>query len=282
MSVDRLLLEVTRGEWFLDTSNIYAYLPLLQNYFAGQAAFKRPDASAVNYLLNNDARMISEPEEAGSYAYVEMVGVITRYGDECTYGAEDYARMLSKIESNSKIKGTILRMNGPGGSVGALTPMLEFAKTKTKPIVPVIGMAASMHYWYAAVLGDYLIAEDSPVTKVGSIGVMATLVDLKKKYEADGIKVHEIYAPESEHKNEVFNLALEGKYDKIKSEELSPLAKAFQAAVRENRPNLKEETGVLTGKTFFNEDAKRLGLIDAVGTLKDAIRMIDVLSEINS
>jgi len=99
-------------------------------------------------------------------------------------------------------------------------------------------------------------------------------------WEKEGFKRHDIYAPESDWKNRAFKLALEGKYDEIKQEELSPLAIAFQNAIKATRGNkLKLDVpGLLNGRMFFanNEkdnslNAKEVGLIDEVGTLDDAI-----------
>ena len=76
-------------------------------------------------------------------------------------------------------------------------------------------------------------------------------------------------------------LALEGKYELITTEHLSPLAIQFQNAVREACPNLKEEIGVLTGKTFGADKALEYGMIDAIGSLDQAINRLHILSELN-
>ena len=283
MSANRLLFEIIRGNWFLDTSNIYSYAPLLQTYLEGKQVFQKPKVEAVNKILSQSGQSIDPKSNyQDAYAFVSMTGVLTRYGDICTYGTEDYMSMLTDIEENKNIKGTVLFLDGPGGSTDAMIPVSTFAKMKKKPVVALIGTAASATYWSALEVSDHQIAEHPALSAIGSVGVMSTFVDYKEYYEKAGIKIHEIYAPESNHKNEAFKLAMEGKYDMIKEEFLSPLAKAFQAVVKRNRPNLKEETGVLTGKMFSAEKAVKLGMIDNIGNVHDAIRMIDILHEINT
>jgi len=93
--------------------------------------------------------------------------------------------------------------------------------------------------------------------------------------------VHEIFAPESEHKNKAFLLAREGKYDMIKEDYLSPSAKKFQADVRAARPNLIEELGVLTGKTFKAELAEEYNMIDSIGNMQKAVERALLLAEIS-
>jgi protease-4 len=99
-------------------------------------------------------------------------------------------------------------------------------------------------------------------------------MDWSAYYEKAGVKQHTIYSHLSEWKNRPFELALKGEYDEIKSEELDPLAKSFQEAVRKQRGNkLKEETpGILQGRMFFSGTAKQVGLIDHVESTGFAVK----------
>jgi len=118
--------------------------------------------------------------------------------------------------------------------------------------------------------------------RFGSVGVVSSFVDARQHWEEKGYKFHEIYPKESSEKNKVFNLALEGKYDRIRDEHLSPIAQKFQAAVKTARPNLKDTPGVLSGDTFTTEEALELGMIDSIGSFPAAINMVNVLCEVSS
>lgn len=282
MSATKLLFEIARGQWFLDVNNLSSYGLWLNSYLNGNKVFEKEKVEAVNRVISREKIDTSGKTVKQKFAYMSMHGVLTRFGDECMYGTEDYIEMLDQIEQNSDLEGTVIHFNGPGGSTDSMIPTLDFAKRKTKTIVGLIGAAGSATYWNALALSDYLIVEHEVLSSVGSVGVMWAYADAKPALEKRGIVFHEVYAPESEHKNQVFNLALEGKYDQIKTEMLSPLAKAFQADVRKNRPDLKEETGVLTGKMFQGSEAVRLNMVDAVGNLEDALTMLNVLNEIKN
>ena len=67
----------------------------------------------------------------------------------------------------------------------------------------------------------------------------------------------------------------------IKEEYMSPMAKKFQGGVRESRPGLIEEVGVLTGKTFFADKALALKMIDSIGGMDAAVRQAIILSSIS-
>lgn len=281
MNANKLFNEIMRGQWFLDVHNLESYNAWMETYLRGGQVFDKEPVEAVNRLISSSTADESSEETEENYAYISMHGVLTRFGGMCLYGTEDYANMLDEIESNPDIAGTVIHFNGPGGSTDAMIPILDFKTRKTKPIVGLVGYAGSATYWSAVELSDYLIAEHEVLTAVGSVGVMWAYADFKPQLEKKGVVFHEIYADESTEKNKVFNLALEGKYEQIKTEMLSPMAKAFQQAVRANRPQLVEEEGVLTGKMFQAAKAKEYGMIDAVGNLQDALKMVQMMKEIN-
>jgi len=233
-----------------------------------------------DYLTNGWGQIVSTKFDIpqGSYAMVNMMGPVIKMGDMCTYGADEIVGALNKLNSLNNIKGIIMNIDGPGGAVSAIGPFLQFAKNKRKPIVGLIDMAASLHYWTAVSVCDHLMVDNDVSAMVGSVGVVVSFADTKPYYEEMGIKFHEIYPPESKDKNLSFRKALDGDYDKIIAEHLSPIAQKFQAAVRAGRPNLKEKDGVLTGRTFCADEALDYGMIDSIGDLQEAMKVVDRLA----
>lgn len=279
MSANRLLFEIVRGVWCIDVSNIYAYAPVVQNILKGENVYapKQPITNLMSFY-DSEGRKVKRDSFQEGFAQIDLVGELTLYGGLCTYGAKDYVEQLEAANNNPNVKGSLLYIDGPGGSVSSINPFREFKSKKKKAVVGVVNSACSAHAWAMFEVCDYIIALDPISGRFGSVGVMCTLADVKAFYEAKGYKLHEIYADESSDKNLSFRKALEGKYEMIKEEELSPIAKKFQNAVRAARPNLKDKPGVLTGKTFFAEEAKEIGFIDAVGSIEDAFAMIEIIN----
>src|SRR5690606_21666990 len=129
-----------------------------------------------------------------------------------------------------------------GGSVAAIPPFLDFAKRKRKPIVGLCDASLSLHRWIPDAVCDYQIAENDICARFGSVGVVSSWMDATKYYEEMGVKIHEVYPKESEHKNEVWRMIQEdeekGK-QLLRDQHLSPMAIKFQDAVRKAHPNLK-------------------------------------------
>lgn len=281
MKVNLLLSEVIRGTWLLEPSYLLGFAPQVQKIIAGEDLNFQESTNALIKILDPSGHVVKADEDGrtevpeGSYAVVSMLGAVIKYGDFCTYGADEIVGALQAADKNPRIKGTVFAIDGPGGAVSAIGPFLQFAKTKTKPIVGLADACMSLHYWSAVSVCDHLMADNDVSARFGSVGVVSSFQDAKPYWEEKGIKFHEIYPPESENKNEAFRLALEGKYDMIIEEHLSPIAQKFQAAVRAGRPNLKEEKGVLNGKTYDADKAMGLGMIDGIGSLADAMEMIN-------
>jgi ATP-dependent protease ClpP protease subunit len=66
-----------------------------------------------------------------------------------------------------------------------------------------------------------------------------------------------------------------GDYDKIKAEDLSPLAIKFQNAVRE-ACKFKRSWRINRKKTFGADKALEYGMIDAIGSRDQAIQILHV------
>jgi protease-4 len=274
MKFNPILSEIFRGQWLLDHNSIENYYPIIEGLYNGKKltfdSKYTPEPLALEIL---DERGVPIRTSAGqplqvpsnSIAQVKMIGEIARYGDWCVTGADEIVAQLAAAQSLNSVDATILKIDGPGGTVKAIGPFKEFAKIKTKPIIGLVEDALSLHYWAAVELCDYIIAANDVSARFGSVGVVCSFRDNQEAMEKMGIKFHEIYPDESNHKNDVYTLARQGKYELIKAEQLSPMAQKFQAGVRDNRPNLKEEVGVLTGKTFFADKALEYGMIDAIG-----------------
>ena len=291
MKTSKLLSEIIRGEWLINPHELEGYAPFVHSLFTGgnlalpTGKESKPEIKMMdiegNELMDHGTSSAGQ-SEASKIAVISMIGPVIKYGDMCTYGADEIVGMLDRANKDDSVKGIIFYIDGPGGSVSAINPFIEFSARKKKPVVVLSDMAASLHYWTACTVADHIMGENVVSGRFGSVGVVSSFVDAQKHWEEKGYKFHEIYPKESSEKNQVFNLALKGEYERIQEEHLSPIAQKFQAAVRAARPNLKEEKGVLTGATFTTEEAVELGMIDSIGNFQSAINMVNLLTEVSS
>jgi protease-4 len=280
-------MDLNRGQWAMSFEGVLAYMPMMQKIMSGEHVPVIEKTHALMNVVDQNGKpvradasgMIDAP--MGSVAIIDMVGPVMKYGDMCTYGAEEIVAALYAADRNPNIIGTIFNEDGPGGGVNAIGPFMQFAKDKTKPVVAIADECASLHYWAMCAIADYKMADNNVSAAFGSVGVVASFADNRKYLESLGYVFHDIYPKESLHKNQAVQLALQGKYEMITEDHLSPLAIKFQNAVRAACPNLKEEIGVLTGKTFGADLALEYGMIDAIGSLDQAMNKLHIMSELN-
>jgi protease-4 len=277
MKHNPFITEILRGEWLIHEPEVY--YELAENFRkTGVFNFKNNpediDLSAFSILDDFGTAMRVDEKMTvprNSIAQISLRGEIAAYSDWCIQGADQIVENLFKAQENSNVDATVFRIDTPGGSVKAGDNFSEFGRYKKKPVVGLVKDALSLGYLAAIECCDYIMMDGDFSSRVGSIGVVATLRDNTKMLEEAGIKVHEIYPPESNHKNKDIQEAKKGEYSGIIKNSLSPLAKGFQNRAIELRTNLIQEEGVLNGAVYFAKDAVRLGLADGIGDIRKAI-----------
>lgn len=282
MKFNPILSQVLREHWFMYEQEAMRYAPLLFNFITGSSEIEFEEVKPVILCIDRSGREYSTYDDApeGSVAIVGLSGAMTKADGLCNLGTKSIAKQLSEALSHPNIAGAVNVGDTGGGAVTSIPPLVQAYQTRQKPVVGFVDdMAASAGY-YVFSHADEIIASNNLSAMVGSIGVMISLTDIQPYYEKMGVKFHTIYAPESTDKNKAFELAMKGEYELIKTEMLSPLARNFQSVVRENRKGKLDESvpGLLSGKVFFADDAKKAGLIDSIGTLDYAVDRVLKLS----
>lgn len=236
---------------------------------------------AVFNIYNEEGVLVTDREQPipeGSIAVVELIGPMIKYGNWFCWGADEISGFIAQAMANDNIIGIILKVDSGGGAVDAIAPFADVLQNRTKPVVALCDLCASAAL-YTAIHADHVMAENAISAEFGSIGVMVSFTDYSEYDKKNGIKRHVIYAPESTHKNKPFEMALQGNYELMESQVLSPMARQFQAAVKENRPQLKADVdGILNGRMFYAHKALEYGLIDSIGSMRQALQKVKQLA----
>ncbi|HEM55243.1 MAG TPA: S49 family peptidase, partial [Thermodesulfobium narugense] len=94
--------------------------------------------------------------------------------------AEEYLMAIKEMAKNRGIKAVVVRIDSPGGSVGASQEIFEeLKKTRVKkPVIVSMGSVAASGGLYVALGGTKIFA--SPGTVTGSIGVVLEIPNIEK------------------------------------------------------------------------------------------------------
>lgn len=274
------LSQIIRGIWAIRPEDAIAQKGIILNilkstvnkdYPPSLLSESHPIIRCTNLGECEENRFDSAPKN--SVAIISFHGTMVKHGDMCTYGTAEIADVINEAADSDQICAIVLRIDSGGGAVNAIAPLttaIKYAQSKNKPVIALCDVAASAAYWVASAC-DHIMAENNISSEFGSIGVMCSFIDVRPVLEKEGYKFHEIYSDFSQDKNAAFHAALKGEYDKIKVEDLNPLALSFRDHVIKHRPNLIESTpGILSGKMFWTDEALSFGLIDSIGNIEDA------------
>lgn len=283
-----ILNEIIHGQWLMSTEGLMKMERFFKNLppQPSSEAREKDRSAQILHFYNEDMerigpRDISEIPE-GAIAVVNCVGPMVKYGGYWFLGANEIIHQLDFVNRLQNIDCILLYVDGPGGSTAAIGPFIDFAKRKQKPIVAVCDASLSLHRWIPDAIADYQMSDNTVSARFGSVGVVSSWMDATKMYEEAGIKIHEVYADQSDHKNEVWRVIQNNEeegFKMLREMYLNPMAIQFQEAVKKAHPNLLEEEGVLTGRTFGAEDAVRVGFINQIGNMKDAMQVGKALAE---
>lgn len=288
MAFSTLYYTLLNKPFFIDVRRIDAQALLIDKFLehdiegmnGGKLSDKQP---LLHTVMAADGITASQGENNFAKAPKDSVAVITLRGDMlkegtmCSYGTEEIASVIREAADAKNIIGIRLDIDSGGGAVDAIAPMLDairYSQSKGKPVVASCDLCASAAY-YVACHCNRIMANNSISAEFGSIGVMMQFPDYAKYYEEKGIKIHTIYSNLSTYKNAPFEAARKGDYASIKEEQLDPLARKFQEAVKASRKDLDLKVeGILNGRMFYAQDAQKYGLIDQIGTAEEATDLV--------
>ena len=268
----------------------------------GDAAQAALDAGLVDELLTRDqwraqlrARFGADADDPDSFrkvtparylahagkenASAPVIAVLTVQGtiidgetQAGTTGGDTLAAQIRKARNDARVRALVLRIDSPGGSAFAselIRRELQLTRNAGKPVIASMsGTAASGGYWVASGADEIWAL---PSTLTGSIGIFALLPELVDTANHLGI-----------HTDGVGTAPLAGLPDPLRP--LPPDAqrsaqlmlehgyRRFLEVVAEARKmSPREVDQVGQGRVWTGEAAHKLGLVDQLGTLPQAI-----------
>jgi protease-4 len=208
-------------------------------------------------------------------AVIPLVGLI----DDEAYVKFD--KFLRTAEEDKNIKGIVLHVDSPGGTVSASDQIYHRIQRfkSDRPGVPVVvaqaGLAASGGY-YVSCAADYIYAQ--PTTLTGNIGVIMPRFNVSKLFEKWGIEETTITSKGATYKNagSMFKPADPQAEAYIQDLADQVFVQFKEVVLNGRKPKLTmQEVEVLAnGKIYTAQDAKNAKLIDEIGYTEDACQYV--------
>ncbi len=187
-------------------------------------------------------------------------------------GSERIADAIYSLNKRDDVAGVLFVINSPGGSVVATREIYKSVKELKKPKVAYFREVAASGGYYISTPMDYIISDPDAIT--GSIGVIATFTDMSSLFEKVGINataiksgVHkDIGSPAREMTDEernILQVIVNETFDEFKSVVIEG---------RKGKLNLEKFGQITDGRILSGRQAKEVGLVDALGDKRDAVK----------
>ena len=238
---------------------------------AKESKYEEVKFISLRDYVNINAQTVSKARRKIAIIYAE--GEIIDGYDKQEVAGDRFAGIISSVRADSTVKAVVLRVASPGGSVAAsekIRTEIDLLR-KVKPVIASYGnYAASGGYWISNSC-DKIFSDKSTLT--GSIGVFSMIPDFSGTAE----KVFHVGVTNvgSSKHSDMYSLTrpLDAEETAYMQRSVDDIYEAFLENVSAGRGMDKAEIDeIAQGRVWTGSDALKIGLVDEIGTLADAVR----------
>lgn len=206
-------------------------------------------------------------------AIIDLHGVISN--------STDIIRQLKKYTKDGSVPAIVIHIDSPGGGVAPSQEIYEeVKKTRSagKKIVASMGSVGASGGYYVACAADTIVA--NPGTLTGSLGVIFEFPVAEELFKKIGLRFEVVKSGEFKDVGSYSRRMTEGER-KLLQFVIDDTYDQFVEVLVENRNLSKEEVfKIADGSIFTGRQAQKLGLVDELGNLEDAIKIAGEMSGI--
>lgn len=240
---------------------------------------KMEEDESLRFVSISDVAMSEElndkvdDEIAVYYAYGEIKEDITGgFAQESAITSKQMTKDLQELREDDDVKAVVLRVNSPGGSAYASEQIWREVQllSKEKPVIISMGALAASGGYYISCGANKIFAE--PTTLTGSIGIFGMIPDatelltdkLGLSFDVVKTNAHSDFGAMGRPLNE--------SECRLMQAHINQGYELFTGRVAQGR-NISQDSvkAVAEGRVWTGEQAMKIGLVDKLGNLNDAI-----------
>ena len=217
------------------------------------------------FLDEQEFAQVSEP----NIAVIVAEGGISVGGEGIS--STKICKYFSEVRNNPDIKVVVFRVNSPGGSALASEEIWRevHLTNKVKKVIVSMGDVAASGGYYVASPAHKIFAD--PMTITGSIGVFGVFPYTGKMFK-NKLGINFDYVATNEHSVLSINRKLSDEELKITQQEVNAIYDQFLMRVSQGRGlSIDSVNTIARGRVWTGSDAKKIGLIDEIGGMNDAL-----------
>lgn len=273
------ILDILCAPWAIEPSKLIELQAIYSTHMRGEKIDIASVEARLGRPLNNESRAY---DIIDGVAILPLEGVVAKRmnlfmqisGGTSTQIA---SRNLRDALSDPAVHSIIQYVDSPGGTVDGTQAYANevFAAREVKPIVTLAsGLMASAGYWFGSAAQRVYIADTT--TQVGSIGVVATHIDISQSEQQRGVKTTEIFAGQYKRiASQYAPLTEAGR--KSMQDDVDYLYSLFVGAIATQRGVSVDQVlkDMADGRVFIGQQAIDAGLVDGVSTLDELVAMLN-------
>lgn len=244
----------------------------------------------------NTKSSINIKTNANKIAVIELDGAIVSSSEGSLFSKEASAsnmlKSLKLAKEDKDVKGVILKINSPGGTVGMSQNIYSqiLRVRKDKPVIAVMDDVAASGGYYIASAADRIIAQEGTLT--GSVGVIFSFMDYHNLL-TDKLNIKPVVIKSGKFKD-----IASGSREMTKEENdlmqdiINDSYQQFLNAIRQGRIQRNDNYSVIKtvlteenlknyadGRVFTGKMAKKIGYVDENGDMDTAKSMIEKMAQ---
>ncbi|HDM32217.1 MAG TPA: signal peptide peptidase SppA [Deltaproteobacteria bacterium] len=187
---------------------------------------------------------------------------------------------IDNYEKDNAVRAVIIRIDSPGGKIGPSQEIYSrlLKLNRVKPVVTSMSSMAASGGYYIALASRCIYA--LPGTITGSIGVLIQFVNVSRGLNKLGINAETITGGKLKDAGSPFRPLTKSERTYFKAI-IDDLHEQFMEVVSKRRKlPMKDVKNLADGRVFTGRQAKKLGLIDRIGGLDEAINMAKSLAHL--
>lgn len=234
-------------------------------------------------MLNAKDTDMGNDEIAVYYAYGNIVqdAAESMTSSERGIVARDVCSDLEALANDDDIKAVVIRVNSGGGSAYAseqIWHQISLLKQK-KPVVVSMGDYAASGAYYMSAPANWIVAQ--PNTLTGSIGIFAMVPDFSGLVtEKLGVRFDEVKTNRNSTFGNVLARPMNAEETAMMQAYVNRGYQLFRRRVADGRRmSVEAVEKIAQGRVWLGNDALKIGLVDQLGGLDDAVRKAAALAK---
>lgn len=194
-------------------------------------------------------------------------------GDTDGIDSEELVETINEVAKDSSVKAVVFRVSSPGGSAYGSEQIwraLTLLKTK-KPLIVSMGDYAASGGYYISCMADQIVAQPNTITgSIGIFGLIPNIEGLNNKLGLtyDGVKTNKMGDA----------ITLNRKFTPEERDMMQAYVnRGYELFVKRCADGRKKTSdqikAIAEGRVWTGEDALKLGLVDKLGGINDALKI---------